>query len=30
MALDRYYNEDEILSKQPAVGQVIDNQDRGA
>ena len=30
MALDRFYNEDEILSKQPAVGQVFDNQDRGA
>ena len=28
MALDRFYNEDEILSKQP-VGQVFDNQDRG-
>jgi len=30
MALDRFYNEEEVLSKQPAIGQVFDNQDRAS
>ena len=29
MALDRFYNQDEVLSKQAALGQIFDNQDQG-
>ena len=29
MALDRFYNQDEVLSKQAAIGQIFDNQDQG-
>ena len=28
MALDRFYNQDEVLSKQPTDGQIFDNQDK--
>ena len=29
MALDRFYNQEEVLSKQAAIGQIFDNQDQG-